>query len=102
VALYVDMLYVQANYKAVSIHWTGLLDWTTGLDYWTDLYPLNLAIPVRFLNPGWALFFFLFSFAVVVVVVLVFFPLGGTENKDLSLFLYQCMPLILFVWPCCS
>jgi len=19
----------------VSIHWTGLLDWTTGLDYWT-------------------------------------------------------------------
>jgi len=22
----------------VSIHWTGLLDWTTGLDYWTDLF----------------------------------------------------------------
>ena len=21
----------------VCIHWTGLLDWTTGLDYWTDL-----------------------------------------------------------------
>ena len=21
----------------VSIHWTGLLDWTTGLDYWTGL-----------------------------------------------------------------
>ena len=21
----------------VSIHWTGLLDWNTGLDYWTDL-----------------------------------------------------------------
>ena len=20
----------------VSIHWTGLLDWTTGLDDWTD------------------------------------------------------------------
>ena len=23
--------------KGVSIHWTGLLDWNTGLDYWTDL-----------------------------------------------------------------
>ena len=22
---------------AVSIHWTGLLDWTTGLDHWTGL-----------------------------------------------------------------
>ena len=22
----------------VSIHWTGLLDLTTGLDYWTDLF----------------------------------------------------------------
>ena len=21
----------------VCIHWTGLLDWTTGLDYWTGL-----------------------------------------------------------------
>ena len=21
----------------VPIHWTGLLDWTTGLDYWTGL-----------------------------------------------------------------
>ena len=21
----------------VSIHWTGLLDWITGLDYWTGL-----------------------------------------------------------------
>ena len=21
----------------VSIHWTGLLDWNTGLDYWNDL-----------------------------------------------------------------
>ena len=29
--------------RGVSIHWTGLLDWTywtgpTGLDYWTDLF----------------------------------------------------------------
>ena len=23
--------------EGVCIHWTGLLDWTTGLDYWTDL-----------------------------------------------------------------
>ena len=23
--------------EGVSIHWTGLLDWNTGLDYWTDL-----------------------------------------------------------------
>ena len=21
----------------VSIHWTGLLDWTTGLEYWTGM-----------------------------------------------------------------
>ena len=25
---------------AVSVHWTGLLDWTTGLDYWTGLLDL--------------------------------------------------------------
>ena len=24
--------------KVVSIHWTGLLDWNTGLDYWTGLF----------------------------------------------------------------
>ena len=24
-----------AKMKAVNNHWTGLLDWTTGLDYWT-------------------------------------------------------------------
>ena len=23
---------------AVTIHWTGLLDWNTGLDYWTELF----------------------------------------------------------------
>jgi len=22
----------------VSNHWTGLLDWNTGLDYWTDTF----------------------------------------------------------------
>ena len=26
-----------ANSLGVCIHWTGLLDWTTGLDYWTGL-----------------------------------------------------------------
>ena len=29
----------------VTIHWTGLLDWTSGLDYWT----MNL---IKFLNAG--------------------------------------------------
>ena len=24
--------------KAVNNHWTELLDWTTGLDYWTDQF----------------------------------------------------------------
>ena len=23
--------------RAVCNHWTGLVDWTTGLDYWTDV-----------------------------------------------------------------
>ena len=23
---------------AVNNHWTGLVDWTGGLDYWTDLW----------------------------------------------------------------
>ena len=31
------MISVQKFNTAVSIHWTGLLDWTTGLDYWTGL-----------------------------------------------------------------
>ena len=22
----------------VYIHWTGLLDWTTGLEYWTEVF----------------------------------------------------------------
>ena len=24
--------------RGVYIHWTGLLDWNTGLDYWTDIF----------------------------------------------------------------
>jgi len=25
-------------YIVVSNHWTGLLDWNTGMDYWTDIF----------------------------------------------------------------
>ena len=25
------------SYRGVYIRWTGLLDWTTGLDYWTAI-----------------------------------------------------------------
>ena len=32
--------YCSPNYNvAVCNHWTGLVDWTTGLDYWTDFWP---------------------------------------------------------------
>ena len=24
--------------RDVTIQWTGLLDWNTGLDYWTDIF----------------------------------------------------------------
>ena len=24
------------SYRAVNNHWTGLLEWTTGMDYWTS------------------------------------------------------------------
>ena len=24
--------------RGITIQWTGLLDWTTGLDYWTDIF----------------------------------------------------------------
>ena len=27
----------KGNKRGVSIHWTGLLDWNTGLDYWTGI-----------------------------------------------------------------
>ena len=26
-------------FRGVSIHWTGLLDWNTGLGYWTEIFP---------------------------------------------------------------
>ena len=28
----------------VSIHWTGLLDWNTGLDYWTGILDWNTGL----------------------------------------------------------
>ena len=33
----VQVQYGPGYREGVSIHWTGLLDWNTGLDYWTDL-----------------------------------------------------------------
>jgi len=32
----------------VSIHWTGLLEWTTGMDYWT--HPNCHKIPFKYLH----------------------------------------------------
>jgi len=32
--------------RGVSIHWTGLLEWTTGLDYWT--HPNCYKIPFKY------------------------------------------------------
>ena len=29
-------------YGVVSNQWTGLLDWTTGLDYWTDHFTTKI------------------------------------------------------------
>ena len=28
----------------VSNHWTGLLDWNTGMDYWTDIFIITIII----------------------------------------------------------
>ena len=28
---------IHTTYRGVTIQWTGLLDWNTGLDYWTDI-----------------------------------------------------------------
>ena len=30
----------------VYIHWTGLLDWNTGLDYWTDIFLVIIDVVV--------------------------------------------------------
>ena len=29
---------IKYNPSGVTNHWTGLLDWNTGLDYWTDIF----------------------------------------------------------------
>jgi len=42
-----------ATYLGVWIHWTGLLDWTAGLDYWTHhnvvFYPINTSMCMLYL-----------------------------------------------------
>jgi len=35
--LHVTTIWIVNDLTGVSIHWTGLLEWTTGLDYWTGL-----------------------------------------------------------------
>ena len=35
--------YIHICCKVVSIHWTGLLDWNTGLEYWTGLLDWSTA-----------------------------------------------------------
>ena len=30
--------HIWATGWGVTNHWTGLLDWNTGLDYWTDIF----------------------------------------------------------------
>jgi len=35
---------------AVWNRWTGLLDWTTGLEYWNDLWPQIIHAHVRLLR----------------------------------------------------
>ena len=37
-------------YKAVTIHWTGLLNWNTGLDYWTGVFSFLGKLSIWFLK----------------------------------------------------
>ena len=37
-------------YRAVTIHWTGLLDWNTGLDYWTGVFSFLDKLSIWFLK----------------------------------------------------
>ena len=39
---------------AVNNRWTGLLEWTTGMDYWTDLFCTKIIIMV-YMVPTWSL-----------------------------------------------
>ena len=34
----VHIVYIHVVLGGVTIQWTGLLDWNTGLDYWTDIF----------------------------------------------------------------
>ena len=36
--IFVRFLFMRSNVSAVYNWWTGLVDWTSGLDYWTDLF----------------------------------------------------------------
>ena len=36
--VYYPRWYMSLSSGAVNNHWTGLLEWTTGMDYWTDLF----------------------------------------------------------------
>jgi len=38
VAIYLISLVRIGPSVVVSNHWTGLLDWNTGMDYWTDTF----------------------------------------------------------------
>ena len=42
--IYLSLCTMLKNCKswAVNNHWTGLLEWTTGMDYWTDLFVLKI------------------------------------------------------------
>ena len=46
----------------VSVHWTGLLDWITGLDYWTELLDSNIFTNSRMQYRKW-------SYAVISVLI---------------------------------
>jgi len=37
----------------VYIHWTGLLDWNTGLDYWTDIFLVFTHVVVGLIDFHW-------------------------------------------------
>jgi len=39
----------------VTNHWTGLLDWNTGLDYWTHIFLVFTLSEVTFVMSSWHL-----------------------------------------------
>ena len=39
----------------VTNHWTGLLDWNTGLDYWTHIFLVFTHSEVIFVMSSWHL-----------------------------------------------